>query len=438
MDSQQPLLAAFKNPDKLASIRRKLQSSTGGIYQGTIPDPEWGRKHLGETYDKVILASAGVEKAFTNPDEYTVLGGWCALRTKDLQNIQRGFLINPFTGSPTTIKTVKQVSQWIKEAISLDQIVETVGLYNGNNYVLISEVSLWAKKIIRYLEQYFSRNLTPYETDSIFTALEESETIRCKITKRYIEYAKEDGINITRVTDTEIYHELVEQRNELLSRMGTSLREVAEEIVNNRKPFTSSEIHNLTNFENYIDEYSLVLTMYTGPYLELLQNKKYVTTPSALIIEPWTHIRANNEAMAFCNQKIFANKSGRNNYLTPSGINANLAFIAVIEASNSYFIPDKVVKNISEVPNLKNYNRYLKQERQEISKMDQPFLDNDIFSFTYNYYPYGICNSLLCEALSKTENHRIRSNQQTSSTFSAVKERINEELQQMLDFIFGL
>ncbi len=456
---EQKILKSARDNNKLAIIRVRLSRNTGRIFEGRLPQPEWAEKNLGETYDKTVLASKGVEQLGKNKNSvYTVLGGWCAIRTKCLREIGEGILTDPVTGKKKQIKTVSQVAQWIQNAVSLDQIVETIGIYNGTNYVAISEEKLWTKKVINTLELYFNRELTDNEKQNIFIVIKTAEEIRYKITKKYIEYVSGHGISLTRVFDSDIYDDLIQGRNILFEKVGISINDLVEPMILRILKRSDSELQVGTKTRNdllnYIDNSTLVWYMYTGDYLELLKKKNYVNTPNGIIIEPWSHA-VSNESEAKFNTLIF---TGKNSYLHPGGVNENLAYIAIDEASNYNWKSYKSQLSIAEIPNIQNYKIFFEKNTYTNTFSNLELAKNLPFMYGVNFLPYGKCRKLLLEIISVNDEYRLklkenknkyndynngRKNkiQQLKKTYSAkmvkLSKQIDLEIRKMINSIFS-
>jgi hypothetical protein len=388
----QPILENSRDRLKLRMIRERLGREEGGIYNGYLPSREWSEKYLGESSDKVILASPGISKI---DEDFTVLGGWCAVRTKCLRDISSGFLTNLLTGERIRIDSVETLAEWLLESISADQIIESIGVVKGTDYVAISEEQLWAQKIVNATEQFLKRNLTKDELSLVENAISINEKRKYEITKQYIEFIVGKPVKFLRVVDRNIYDDLIQVRDNLLLQFDTSINELIAPTMNriirqNKNKIKFIEKSSRSSMYDYIDKYSLVWIMYTGPYLELLKSKGYVHTEKAVIIEPWSHPSGSElEAKALFNEKIFGSELGINNYLYPGGINENLGMIGMDEISNYSFAKSKVTDSISDVPNIKNYKIFIEQLQSNESISNLDLVSNRAFFFGVNYNPYG-------------------------------------------------
>ncbi len=397
-NNNQTLLKYARDTGKLNSIRARLSRNTGRIFDGSLPNYLWAQKYLGDTYEKVILAPKGIEALGESKDnQFTVLGGWCAIRTKCLRDMGKGILTNPISGKQIQIKSISQVAYWIENAVAADQIIETIGIYNGTNYVAISEESLWTKKIINTLELYLNRRLNDLEKQQILEAVIIAEKKRYKITKKYIEYVLKKTANLTRIIDTDIYDKLVEGRDELFERMGTTIDDLIEPMITRilKKPDTELQIGTKTKEDllNYINSSSLVWFMYTGSYFDILRKKKYVTTQKGIIIEPWSHA-VSNESEAKFNSIFFTHN---NSYLHPNGINEDIAYITIDEACTFNWKPSKGYLPLSEVPNINNYESLIDALQTNSTISDLNLAKNISFMYGVNYLPYGNCKKALLD-----------------------------------------
>jgi len=397
--NRQELLNFGRNFQKLQFLRNRLKKSSI-FFNGGIPKYEWSKKHLGDTYDKVIIASQGIEKlGETKNTSYTVIGGWCVMRTFCIQKISNGQLIDPISGKPQKIISIQQVSDWIKKAISMDGIVQAIGIYNGKEYVAISEVQLWFMKICNTLEMCLERNLNEKEKETVYKSIEFAEKKRYKITKKYIEYVSGKNINLVRIVDKDIFKELVIARDALFNKVGITINDLAKPLLTRLLKTSDDELSiNIKTKKaliQYIDTSSIVWLMYTGYYVKLLQKHNYIKTPYVIIIEPFSPIH-NNESRVLFNHLVY---SGENAYLNKKGINNNLAYIAISESSSYNFNKSTSYLNISQVPNINNYKMFINLLKKDKSINELDLSINEAFQLGFNYLPYGKCKQLLLEMI---------------------------------------
>ena len=432
INDSQTLLNNARDLGKLIKIRTRLSQPKGGIFEGVIPEKKWADKILGETFNKVILASKGIE-SLSSLSDITVLGGWCAIRTKCMKTLSLGKLTNPQTGIEKKYSNISEVCNWIKTTISLDQIVESVGIYNGKNYALISEECLWAEKIINTVELHLKRMLTDKEKSMIKNSLITAEMRRYKITKKYIEFIQKEKINITLIKDHDILNDLQIERNKLLKKVGTTVRKLTEPILKRTK-LESKDIGKLKktsilqNISNHIERYSLVWFMYTGPYLNILKKYNYIKTNKAIIIEPWLHIY-DNEAQAVFNYQVFGKNFGENNHLKRGSLNKDIAIIGIDEPSEFNWERTNSNKSISTIPNVVNYKHFFKKNLVQNSLKELELRNNQAFIMGINYYPYNKTKKLLMKMINISQSFKeIKKNlKSTNSSFQTEIKKVKRE-----------
>ena len=333
---KQVILNSSRDKLRLEKIREKLQTPNGGLFKGRLPNYKWAIENLGESFDKVILASNNIERL--SLDSYTVLGGWCAIRTRCINDLQKGIITDTITGKKQQYKTVDELCNWLMKAIALDQIIEAIGSYNGDNYTAISEEYLWLEKIVKIVNKYFNRKLNETEIDKVLKAIKHSEEKRSKATELYLSFIKGKRVQITKVRDIDIFQDLIRSRDSLFDRLNITKEKLTQPMVLNRNITRKikDSSHILNDLYQYIDRYSIVWFMYTGYYLDLLKDKGYVKTDYAIIIEPYSHARSNESESEF-KKVMLSSKNGTNNYLVHGGINEKLGFIASSETKLEEF-----------------------------------------------------------------------------------------------------
>ncbi len=391
---EQELLNSARENQKLLIIRDMLQQPNGGIPDGKLPSHDWAEKFLGETFHKVILATNGIEKLGEKGYEFTVLGGWCAVRTQCLKEISEGKLTDYISGETKTFTTTFEVARWLQSAIAFDQIIEAVGKYNGTEYVAISEERMWTEKVVHALERYFSRKLHQTEKDEIQIAIHNAEEKRYECTKRYLEYASGKKINLLRVVDRDIYKDLELARTRLFRKLNISLSDLTKSTIDritNRKQIL--EVNELENFiksiNSYIKSYSLIWMMYTGPYLSILKKKGFVKTPKAIVIESWNHFSGIEiEAKTEFNYRLFGQNNGENNQLQPHSINEDIAFIAMDEPSDFRWKRHRRTRKINKVPNIHNVEKYVHTLSVSPTITSLDLSKNEVYQECFNFIPY--------------------------------------------------
>lgn len=366
---QQHLLNYVRDNTKLQQIREQLKQPSERTYNGTIPSYEWTENVLGNNiYEKIILATPGIEQLGTSKETaFTVLGGSCVLRTKCFHRLKAGFITDMVTGEKKNITSVAQVAEWIENAISLDQIVDIVGPYKGAAYAIISEEYLWLQKIMSALEHLFNRKLTDNEQDMLAAAIQKSEQKKHEMLKKYLAYVTQKEAHVVRIVDADIFDELREARDTLLDALDIKFEQLKELYKNifhtNQK--TDDSLY------AYLDSVSIIETMYSGLYLNILQKRGYVKTPKGIIIEPWIHARLGN----ILNIK----KVEKKHMYLYSGIDTNLAFIAMDSASTKGFLRTQSKKSIQIVPNIYNYKKIFN---------NTAFISKKLIEYYLNYFSY--------------------------------------------------
>ncbi|MDO8610447.1 MAG: hypothetical protein Q7R95_07910 [bacterium] len=414
-DQKQKLLNNSRDPIKLQAIRAKLCLPNGGIFQGRIPGIKWSKENIGQTYYKTIMASRGIENLKLGT--YTVLGGWCALRTKCINDLSKGILTDLSTGQLMKFKSVKEVTNWITNAVSADQITESIGIYNGTSYASISEEYLWTQKAAQILKKYLNRNLTSQEQENIRRSIHISDDKRYKITKKYIEFVLNKKIDFTKIVDIDILPDLIDSRDRFLDSIHTSLKDLATIII--KEILDHKKINGEYNKEfkiiykrlfDYLNNYSVILFMYTGYYLDILKRKGYVKSPKAIIMEPYSHVLS-NEFEAEFKRIIFSTNNGKNNYLIKNGANEDLGIIVIDDVCNYSHRRVKKYQSIHEIPNIQNYHNFIDRLSSDKNMSALDLKNNPVFMCGVNYLPYGRCNKALLEMIDIRNEYLVKKKQ---------------------------
>ncbi len=447
VEPSQLLLNNGRDLRSLIHLRRRLLSAESALYEGDILSPKWGRKHLGETYDKVVLATRGVETAFQDVNEYTTLGGWCVLRTFDTVKLTKGLLTHPITNKAYPITDITNVAEWIVSNIALDQIVETVGYHPSNRYVAISEVELWTKKIVTLLEGQLEEHLTPSDTQLIQSSIENVELQKYQLTQKYLEYIAGGPVNLTRVVDSDIFDELIQGRDRILTTVGLSIEALVEPTLARFE--SSQKMKQRDRLIHYIQDYSIAWFLYTGEYLKILQKAKYVITPKALLVNPWKYaLNSEIEGKQLFGDKVF---QGQHAYLRKGGINENIGFIALDQPSTYGMKRLRTNTSIANVPNIKNYRQYISNLRQDEKLGFLDISQNQAFQDTLNFFPYARGAELLTrmihvindyknryKALPKQKQHaRLSIREQYSSEVYDLSQQMITELELLCAHLFN-
>lgn len=372
MKERQIFLKSLIGTDKIKKIENQISS-----YGGRVCNGEYGNDLDNITQDlfgqfdvRLVGVSKGIRRL--QPNITTAIGGWCALRTADVNKLKEyGSVSDPLTGESKAITSINTMNDWLEQAVSIDQIIEAVGLFKGNKYVAISEVKLWADRIRLELSNRLNRPLTKKETNQIENSLRIAELKRFVYTQRYLNYANKCENSIVRVEDRDIWDDLVQIRDEMLRTIGSNVITL---------------INGFPDEEKNIPGYSIVWGMYTGLYLNLLKSRGLVSTTNGLIIEPSFHAIGETKAKAYVSDKIF---NEENNYLVRGGINENLAFAAYAELM--FPNGDRMSRRytIDQIPNPLNYRIFISDLIDNPDRTSLTLTENPVFVWGINLFPYG-------------------------------------------------
>lgn len=351
-------------------MKSMIQAPTRGIISSSLNPAieEWIPRSLGTFGNKVVGVSDGAE--LLDVSNITALGGWCAIRSNDFKRLNdSGTVFDPDTGVETKIKEVEAIADWITRAVSIDQVVDAIGMFQGKRYVAISEEKLWSERTINTVEEQLKRPLTSSEKDTISNAVAVAEQLRYQYTNRYLKYATGEDATLTRVVDQDIFSELKEVRDQMLEVAELPLQEFKQRFPDGRS-----------------ESYSIVWGMYTGPYLDLLKKKGYVADQKAIILEPWWHaFNENNPAKTEVNERVFS----RNPYLASEGINKNIGYVAYADAMDNVSDRYRNIYPISAVPNRENYQKFITELSQDPKLVTLDLRNNPAFSWGVNLVPFG-------------------------------------------------
>lgn len=337
----------------------------------------FSKPFFGESGDGIIGVSKGAEKL--RIDDITAIGGWCALKTADMDRIRNDSSItDPLTGVTERIISVQQMAEWLERAIDIIQIREAVGIFKGTEYVAISEVESWGDRMKSEAARCLGRSLLPIEITRLEDALNNAELKRFTYTQRYLDYVTKRENNLVRVVDYDISSDLDRIRDEMLEEAGISLKELQVKFPNER---------------GSLPGYSRIWGMYLGSWLQLLQTKGFITTSKGMIIEPTSHALGETKAKADVNYRIFGDK--RNSYLNKTGINANLAFATFADVL--YPSGDRMAKKytVDRLPNPENWPSFLRNIEDDQMSGDLTLSRNPAFIWGVNLFPYGQARTAL-------------------------------------------
>ena len=339
---------------------------------------------LGEFAPRVLIASSPNNPMSLIPEQIAVAGGWCALRTNDVKKLtaKEPIIMSPETGVIEPVTSVTQVAEWIKQSISFDQIIESVGAVNASEFGVISEQQLWTERMISKLSAIFTRRLTPEEQGKIADAVKSAEEIRAEITKRYlIRVTNNDSITFNRIVDADIWKDIQYAQVDMLSRVDLSVAKLERMFPDDAEVIKSS---------------ALVWSMYSEPYFDMLRSKGAITKPTVFIVEPSLHTYADTRPGREVVRRIYQDKG---KYFDPKGINPNTGFIAFMECITPDGKNARKSLSVGEVPNIRNWRKMfqddgaLSVERNTIIDLKQ----NLLFVWGVNLLPFGVCRQKLLE-----------------------------------------
>ena len=115
------LLQNLIGQSQIASQERKMRE--GRLLDGVVPQiiSGWLNPRFGDFSNRIMLVSDKIDNCITQ--DFTAIGGWCAIRTKDSFLLRNGMITDVATGVTKPYKTVPEVTGWLRTAISIDQIV---------------------------------------------------------------------------------------------------------------------------------------------------------------------------------------------------------------------------------------------------------------------------------------------------------------------------
>jgi hypothetical protein len=420
------LVGESKVNSMIAKMRKPGGRLVGGI-EADVVSPTIDRQ-FGQFGERVLFVSRGTEKLDT--EQTTALGGWCALRTEDVSRMQQGRLTDPATGEVRRYTSVPEVADWITRAISIDQCIEAIGIYTGNNYAAISEEQLWGDRVKGIVANQFGRALTAAEAAQVEGAMQAAELRRYEYTKRYITLVSGQEPNLKRVVDGEISGDLQQVRDEMLDTAGISMEKLKGQFPNDLS----------------IDNYSLVWGMYTGPYLTMLRNRGYVQTPKGLLVEPWMHAVSETEAKTEVNDRFFGNRA--NDYLVAGGINQDLGFAAYSDVMLPNGDRMRSSLPISAVPNQENYSAFVQALAEEPGCGSLDLAANPAYVWGVNLFPYGNTKNALYRMIDIKRDYKEmrsaikkngQSRQDMQQTMALMKKTFEGDMQdQAIEVILGI
>lgn len=375
------------------AIRKRQEAAGRGWIPQAIASDETNidiNAILGEFTPKV-LTIANPQSVSLIPEQLAIAGGWCALRTKDMESFKPdvGVLLNPQDGKPEPIKSVQQVCEWIVQSVAFDQVIESIGAATGAEYVAISERKLWSTRIVEKLTKIFLRDLTANEQQQIEEAVEISEQIKFSITQRYLEYVLGRKPQLARVVDEDIWEDLRGARDEMLQNAGLSI------------PLLQQEFPTDPTLVNT----SLVWAMYTQPYFDVLRERGYIERNIAIVVEPSHHAFVETKAEVVMARRVFGE---RGRYFDANGFNNQTGFVTFIECLDGKGQNVRKTLAIDSVPNISNWKR-LFTSSGFLSPENNATLtpsDNRLFLWGLNFIPFGKVQEALLQIISVQEEFK--------------------------------
>lgn len=378
-------------------VQRRISHAKKGWlpYGKTIDEIPYGNKQLlemlGEFAPKVIIASSPENPFTLIPEQIAVAGGWCALRTKDIEALgNKGIIMNPQSGVIEQVKSVDQVATWVKQAVSFDQIVESIGAVEASEYASISERRLWSQRLIQKLEVIFNKKLSPDEQQKIEQSVENAEQTRSSITEKYLQYVTgKNGITFQRVVDDDIWEDLNRARDEMLLIAGLSLEKLQRSFPDQASSIPTS---------------SLVWAMYSEPYFDMLRQKGVIKSKKVFIVEPAMHATVESLPETELAQRIYRDKGV---YLDPSGFNSDTGFIAYIECVNERGKNVRKEQLVGEVPNIMNWKLLFEKgflDPEKNATLNPA--DNKVYIWGVNFLPFGSNLSALIEIVELQQQYK--------------------------------
>jgi UTP--glucose-1-phosphate uridylyltransferase len=165
---------------------------------------EWMGSFFGEYGDRYLMVAPGSENL--KAEDVTAIGGVCAIRSSDMALLQNGAIADPESGEVTAYSSAEQVAEWIERSVSIDQAIESIGLFKGQNYAVISEEKLWMKRIVSAVGANI--NLSQIDVDRLAESLQRAETMRLNMIQKYISYAKGQQMDIRFFSDKDLIENL--------------------------------------------------------------------------------------------------------------------------------------------------------------------------------------------------------------------------------------
>jgi len=367
---------------KLIKIRDNITGKGGRLKNGNTLVEQPTKELFEKTHNQIIC----VPKNFNNwilktpYPTITTFGGICVLRTYENRTLSlKSKLIDTKTGKHITPNNLKTFIKWIETNISLDQITSAILPNQTNNYILYTEETLWSKKLISYFEKINNTKLNSQQKQLIFKACQNTEKKKFKLVKKYLQHISDKNIKIEHITDTSIMNILIKARNTLFKKTNITIDNITNEVISN----LSKPINNRKQIYNHLEQYTLVWTLFTGIFWDLMYKNRLIKTKNILITAPWSLTTPNKpDGKSFFNDVVF---SSNNQYLE-TGINKNIALIATQEPSTFNHKTYTTNKPINEVINILNWKDKIEEYKKATVTLNLD--ENKVYIATSNYLPY--------------------------------------------------
>lgn len=384
------LINFFRDETRANSIIRDLGSDYSKTPNAQELNKDISKKIFGASSYKVLTSANLTNSKLIDIDlnKVVTLGGWCVLRTKDMQNLRKGLITDPINGELKRFNRVSQLSKWIRDTQSFDQITDAVLPNNISDYIIVSERRLWSDKIINALEVLFDRSLTIKENNEIYQAVRESEEKKLIYTEKYLRKFNNKSARVTRFIDEDQYDNLIRRRDEIFNKFEIDRVKLINPLLSRKiaKHLSLDVAREKEILVKYVNEYSLSWYFFTGDYFDnILKKFGYTNKSVGLIPNPWSYaLGKESEPEKEFNKKVF---SGKNEYLKKDSINNSVTFIPIAQAETYSFKPYRSHRSIELLPNSINFKRYLANYSHSIEEIQSLYLrQNNALIDAFNFF----------------------------------------------------
>lgn len=376
-------------------------------------------------------------------EDTAAAGGWCSFFTGDLKLISHGLLPDLITGEGKPINSVGQLSEWIRNSVRMDQIVEAVFPLEARQHVLIDEVNLWASKLVRRLENPKTKKpsveLDLSDEFRLKASIAVAGDLRFQCTKKFLKATNGNAADdLKRFTDDEIWKDLNDTRDFLFDQAGITPK--------------SREL---------LQTEGLLWAQYTGPYTSSLKMNHILDEDVQTVVfsEPIQHATPslpNDEELREEVKKVFAKTfDGDNAFGKRGGINQNVGQAAMIPCfsmrgplnpvTNTEFKPSQRVISTTkgsrqqctaaDVPNIENWKCFL--EKLDPNVVPERLCDSEIFNWAANLlssHPESIASMLGLVDIVKGDPNSSKAKLAISGNLEALKDQIAATLKKTFTF----